>query len=295
MTQFNFEGIGTKWQIDLYQELFVEEEKKILSKIKNRIEIFDKNYSRFRADSLVTEMSKESGIFSLPEDAKEMMELYYNLYEITDGLFTPLVGNILSDAGYDANYSLKQKNDLEKAPAWEEIIEYKFPKIEIKKPAMLDFGAGGKGYLVDLIGKLLEENNIFEYCIDAGGDILHKNKMPIRVGLENPENTEEVVGVYTLGNGSICGSAGNRRAWEKFTHIINPKTLVSPKEILAVWVVAETGLLADSLATCLFFVPAKILENKYKFEYVLIKQDHSIKKIDNFQGEMFIVAPLLAK
>jgi thiamine biosynthesis lipoprotein len=288
MTQFNFEGIGTKWQVDIYQKLSKEKENFILLLIKNRIDVFDKAYSRFRDDSLIMKISKESGNFTLPEDARPMMALYYDLYKKTNGFFTPLVGDLLSDAGYDANYSLQPKKEFEKVPEWEEIIEYKHPNIHIKKPAILDFGAGGKGYLVDLVGEVLEENEILEYCINAGGDILHKGKTPIRVGLENPDNINQVVGIYPLKNGSICGSAGNRRAWENFTHIMNPKTLTSQKGILAVWVVAKTALLADALATCLFFVPAYTLADTYEFEYILIKNDHSIEKSDNFQGEIFV-------
>jgi len=289
MTQFNFEGIGTGWQINISKTLRKVDEEMILSLIKNRIDIFDRIYSRFRDDSLVMKMSKETGIFILPEDAKPLLGLYYNLYKQTDGLFTPLIGNLISDAGYDTQYSLHQKNELKKVPEWEEIISYKHPNIQIKKSAILDFGAGGKGYLIDIIGNLLEENNISDYFINAGGDILHKGKTPIRVGLENPENINQVVGVYTLLNGSICGSAGNRRAWGDFTHIMNPKTLSSQKNISAVWVTAETALLADSLATCLFFVPAETLLDFYKFEYVLIKNDHSIEKSDGFLGELFLI------
>jgi thiamine biosynthesis lipoprotein len=287
MTQFNFEGIGTKWQIDIYKQLSETEEQKILSLIKNRVEVFDKAYSRFRDDSIVTKMSKEAGTFLLPEDAKMMFRLYYDLYKLTDGFFTPLVGNLLSEAGYDAKYSLKEKK-INKVPQWEEIIFYEFPNIQVKKPVILDFGAGGKGYLVDLVGNVLEKNNIFEYCINAGGDILYKGKKLIRIGLENPENTDQVIGIYTLQNGSICGSAGNRRAWGNFTHIMNPKTLTSQKNILAVWVIAKTAFLADSLATCLFFVPAKKLLGHYEFEYVLIRNDFSVEKSEDFSGELFL-------
>ncbi|MDR3519924.1 MAG: FAD:protein FMN transferase [Candidatus Pacebacteria bacterium] len=287
MTQFNFEGIGTKWQVDIPKTISEAEEQKILSLIKNRIDVFDRAYSRFRDDSIVMKMSKESGVFILPEDAKPLMELYYDLYKQTDGFFTPLIGNMLSDAGYDAKYSLQQKNKLKEVLRWEEVISYEYPNIQMKQPAILDFGAGGKGYLVDIIGSLLEENNIDEYFINAGGDILHKGKKSIRVGLENPENINQVVGVYTLQNRSICGSAGNRRTWGDFTHIMNPKTLSSQKNILAVWVVAETALLADSLATCLFFVEADTLKNFYKFEYILIRNDLSVEKSTNNSLELF--------
>jgi thiamine biosynthesis lipoprotein len=68
---FNFEAIGTKWHIDIYEKLDKTEKSKLFSKIKDRIDLFDKAYSRFRADSLVTKMSlpagrqgKESGVFT---------------------------------------------------------------------------------------------------------------------------------------------------------------------------------------------------------------------------------------
>ena len=110
----------------------------------------------------------------------------------------------------------------------------------------------------------------------------------IRIGLEDPEDTKKVIGVGILGNGSICGSAGNRRKWGDFTHIINPRTLTSPTEIIAVWVMADTALLADAIATCLFFVPARVLVDAYKFEYVIVYSDRSFEKSANFQGEIFV-------
>lgn len=287
MTQFTFDGIGTKWVIDIYKKLSERKEGELLSKIKARVSVFDKAYSRFREDSLVTKMSRETGTFLLPEDAELIMKLYKDLYDLTGGLVTPLVGNLISDAGYDAKYSLKQKGEFAPVPAWDEVMEYIKPHLHIKKPVILDFGAAGKGYLVDLVGKVLEENGVFEYCIDAGGDILHKGSVPIRIGLENPENIKEVVGVYTLQNGSICGSAGNRRVWGNFTHIFNPKTLKSQKSILAVWVVAKTAIVADALATCLFFVPASTLTKSYDFEYLLIHNDRSVEKSANFSDEIF--------
>ena len=287
MTQFNFEAIGTHWQIDIYRELSRSEQEKVLLAVKDRIEFFDKTYSRFRADSLVTRMSHESGIFRLPDDAEPMLKLYRDLYLRTDGLVTPLVGDMLSDAGYDAQYSLTQKKQLQVAPDWANVIEYIPPNITIKKPAILDFGAAGKGYLVDLVGAVLETRGILEYCINAGGDILHKGVAPIRIGLENPDNVSQVIGVYTLGSGSICGSAGNRRTWGDFTHVINPRTLISPKHILAVWVVAETAIVADGLATCLFFVPAQTLLGAYTFEYLIVRSDHTFERSKLFSGEIF--------
>ena len=287
MTQFNFEAIGTVWQIDIYRELSGEQESELRGLVMDRIELFDKTYSRFRPDSLVTRMSKETGMYLLPADAQFLFDLYYDIYKRTDGFVTPLIGNLISDAGYDAEYSLTQKKELQIPERWEDVLDYRFPSLTIKKPVILDFGAGGKGYLIDIVSNVLEDNGVSQYCIDAGGDILYKNTTPIRIGLENPENTDQVIGIYTLTDGSICGSAGNRRVWSTFTHIINPKTLVSPADILSVWVVAKTAFVADLLATCLFFVAAERLLDRYDFQYVILKADHSIERSENFKGELF--------
>ena len=287
MAQFNFKAIGTTWQIDIYQELSKAAGAEILSNVMARIELFDKAYSRFRDDSLVTKISKEIGSYVLPDDAEAMMSLYQDLYKRTDGLVTPLIGNLISDTGYDAEYSLITKEKLESPPDWEDALDYKHPVLVVKKPVLLDFGAAGKGYLIDLVAKVLEENGVHEYCIDAGGDIIHRGRTPIRAGLEDPIDTTKVVGVYSLQNNSICGSAGNRRKWGKFTHIINPKTLSSPTDIIAVWVVAKSTLLADALTTCLFFVPASTLTSTHDFEYILIRKDRSVETSANFKGELF--------
>ncbi len=314
MARFDFQAIGTTWRIDIFEELDVAGEAELLSRIKARIDAFDLAYSRFRPDSLVTKMSKEAGTYELPLDADAMISLYHDLYIKTNGLVTPMIGDLISDAGYDARYSLRKKGELKTPPAWDEAIEYRPSKsgrhnsgparppiMVVRQPVLLDFGAAGKGYLIDLVGGVLEANGIFHYGINAGGDILYKNKKPdtdqkadvnktsIRVGLEDPDNAEKVIGVCVLEGGSICGSAGNRRKWGTFTHIINPKTLISPSDIIAVWVTSATALIADGLATCLFFVPASALTDAYDFEYVILRKDRSVEKSAHFPGELFIL------
>lgn len=288
MATFNFKAIGTTWKIDIFETISSERGADVYNQIMDRIEVFDKDYSRFRSDSLVTEISKRSDTYRLPDDAELMMELYRDLYERTGGLVTPLIGQLISDAGYDAQYSLKQKGALKKAPRWEDVLTYEYPNLTVNEPVLLDFGAAGKGYLVDIVGGILTDNGITRFCIDAGGDILVRNTEPVRVGLENPDDPSQVIGVYEITEGSICGSAGNRRVWGDFTHIINPETLSSPRDIIAVWVIAKTAILADALATCLFFVPAQTFTNEYHFQYILIRSDHSVEYSKDFKGEIFV-------
>jgi thiamine biosynthesis lipoprotein len=288
MYSADFEAIGTRWKIDVFDEVAAEPAQKIVEKIKARIDVFDRAYSRFRADSLVTEMSHKAGEYVLPNDAKPMFDLYLDLYQRTNGLFTPLIAQTLVEAGYDAQYSLEPK-ELHRPPTWNEALDYKFPMLTLKRPALLDVGAAGKGYIIDIVSQILYTEGVTAFCVDAGADIFyaHPTNKLLEVGLENPLDATEVVGVATIANESICGSAGNRRAWKNFHHIIDPRTLTSPRNILAVWTIADTTMLADGLSTCLFFVPSKTLAPHYDFEYVILYEDFSIEKSAYFPGKFF--------
>ena len=60
-TSFNFEAIGTHWQIDIPQDTDSVKRALLLEEIIAVIEDFDKTYSRFRAESLITQMSQKKG------------------------------------------------------------------------------------------------------------------------------------------------------------------------------------------------------------------------------------------
>ena len=289
MLSFAFDAIGTKWQIEINQHIESSTQEEIKKEINTTIEQFDSSYSRFKKDSLVTRMSQEAGTYTLPQNAEPMMSLYKQLYQISCGLFTPLIGNTISSTGYDADYSLIPQKNIQPTPAWQDIAIYNHPTLTLKKPTLFDFGAMGKGYLVDLIATILQTHNIHSYIIDASGDIAHKNKEEeaLRIALQHPQDSTKAIGVIQLSNQSLCGSAGNKRAWHNYHHIINPKTLSSPKNILATWVTANSTMLADALATYLFLLPAQDLVSQFDFEYAILDKDYTLERSPNFSAEIF--------
>lgn len=252
----SFEAIGTSWTIEA-DEIDIE-------KIKARIAEYDKNYSRFREDSLVWKM-RTPGEYTLPDDAKDLFDLYQKLYLLTDGKMTPFIGTVMEQAGYDKDYSLVEKK-LEVPPLWNDAVEYNFPKLIIKQPILIDIGAMGKGHLVDIVGNMISGN----YVIDAGGDIKVKGITHV-IGLENPDDTNQVIKTLEIKDKSIAGSSGNRRKWGRFNHIIDPFKLESPSEINATWAVADSAMLADALATALYFTDPEELKKHFNFEYYIIR------------------------
>ncbi len=287
--QYEFEAIGTKWVIDIGTQTTKISQEDLLRNIHNRISKFDKTYSRFRTDSLVSQISRTAGIYNFPADAKLLFSAYRKFYELSGGAVTPLIGKTMEEAGYDASYSLKPKL-LTSLPEWDEVLYFENNHLTVKQPVMLDFGAAGKGYLVDIIGELIESYEINNFCIDAGGDILQKSitNDPIKIGLENPKQQDEVIGIAEITNKSLCGSAGNRRKWEGYNHIINPVNLKSPENIIAVWTVANCALFADGLATCLFFTEPAQLKSHFDFEYLIIYKDMTFEHSANFPAKIYL-------
>ncbi len=286
--QLKFDAIGTAWVIDVELPNTLSADT-VLQKVEQCIEQYDKVYSRFRPDSVVSALAARPGEQHMPENAQDLLQLYHQLYRLTDGAFTPLIGNTLVDAGYDAQYSLRP-GKLSAPPKWDDVIAYSHPVLELRESAILDFGAAGKGHLVDEVATLLSGMGVLSYTVDAGGDIRHfsPNGKRLRVGLEHPGLDSQVIGVAEIGNAAVCCSAGNRRAWTGFHHIIDPRTLSSPSQILSCWVVAETTLLADAVATALFLVSPETLAAELDFQYCILYPDFSCQKSSGFEAELYM-------
>lgn len=287
MYTFSFEGIGTHWQIDVYSPLTPHKWGYVQTVILKRIELFERMYSRFRADSFVNLTLSQMGTHDLPIDADPLFTLYRKLYKITGGAFTPLIGQVLIDAGYDAEYSFKGVKP-HVPPKLDEVMDYAYPKITIHKSEIFDFGACGKGYLIDIISELLREHEVSSFCVDAGGDIRYESQEPLRVGLENPNDLSQAIGVVTIKQTSLCASAGSRRKWGAYHHIIDPHTLSSPKKVIATWVLAHDTITADALATCLFLVPSAKLIPHFTFEHLTLFADSTFEMSKHFPAELFL-------
>lgn len=288
LRHLTFEAIGTTWSLQVGGPLRDEQWQEVQAAMIERIDRFDQAYSRFRDDSWVTQIAPQPGRYELPPDGHELLQFYEQLYEATDGLVTPLIGQVMVDAGYDASYSL-QPQTLTTPPAWQDVLTYTRKHVMLKQPALLDFGAAGKGYVVDQVGAVLESHGVHDYIVDAGGDMLHRSpaRTTVRVGLENPRDHSEVIGVVELGNASLCASSGSRRQWSGYHHLINPKSLKSPADVLATWVIADDTMTADGLATALFFVPPRQLARRFRFAYAVLHHDMNLERSTTFPATTF--------
>ena len=277
-----FVAIGTQWQIDSARPLEAE----VQASIAGLIERFDRTWSRFRGDSLVHTIAATPGRYEFGPEAPALFDAYRKLYECTEGRVSPLVGRALEQSGYDRAYSL-QPRAVSTIPRWTDAIAWDGTHLTTLNPVVIDVGAAGKGYLVDLVARELTAAGVDSFTIDASGDIVHRGARPLRVALEHPRNASIAIGIANVER-ALCASASNRRAWADTHHIIDALTGLPTRDVIATWVVADTGLIADGVATALFFVDAGRLREEFEFEHVRMFASGRVESSAGFDGEVFV-------
>lgn len=262
------------------------------AKMERLIDGYEHVLSRFRADSLVTRIgnAEHGGHFDFPNWAGPLFDLYDALHDVTRGAIDPCVGEDLIRLGYDPTLSFTVETDaverlgaLRGRPVWgHDVVRSDGTTLVTHGSVHLDFGACGKGYLVDLLGGLLgglepscvprephpqhamrkdsahtagatdfnRENTFPEFVIDAGGDLLVHTSSPIRVALEDPDDSSRAVGVAEICDGALCASAPSRRHWEvavderthlAIHHLLNAIDGLPAQQTEATWVAVRTN------------------------------------------------------
>ena len=291
-SSFRFGALGTQWEIATGETL----DDGLRHLILKRIDDFERTYSRFRDDSLVAHIAAahEGGRFLFPEDSTVLFDLYDRLYEATGGAVDPLVGRRLELLGYDRTYSLTpapaavREAEALARPKWSSDVIRDGTTVITHAPLVIDIGAAGKGYLVDLVSEVLQTAGVADYLIDGSGDLRHSGQPPVRVGLEHPFDPTLVIGVSNLRDAALCASAVNRRAWaDGLHHVLDARTGHSVQHVVATWVVAEDAATADGLATALFLTAPEKLAETFSFAYARMFADGRADVSDNFDGDVF--------
>jgi thiamine biosynthesis lipoprotein len=280
---WGFEAIGTAWQIDTREPLPSD----VRADVLERIEQFDQAWSRFRPDSLVSQIANEAGQWTLPDEADHLLGFYAELNDVTDGAVNPLVGRTLSDLGYDAAYSLVPSDVRADVPCWS-TLELTPDTVRTTDPVLIDVGAAGKGLLVDEVSRIVG-GHTHQFTVDASGDLYHGGTTPLRIALEHPLDASRAVGVAEIDpQEALCASATNRRAWgDGLHHVIDARTGRPTEDVIATWVVAGSCMWADGLATAHFFADPAALMERFQHQFVRMHADGRVQWSPDFPGEIF--------
>jgi thiamine biosynthesis lipoprotein len=248
---------------------------------------------RARQDSLVSRIAAapDGGAFTFPTDSIALFDLYDRLFTATGGAVDPLVGRQLELLGYDARYSLRPAPEPERArwrANWVDDVSRDGTTLRTRRPLVIDVGAVGKGYLVDIVATMLRDADVGEFVVDASGDLRHSGEQATRVGLAHPYDSRLVIGVAEVRDQALCASGTTERAWgDGLHHLLDARTGCPVDDVLATWVVADTAAVADGLATALFVTAPRQLAPSFRFSCVRLRTDGRAEISPDFTGEIF--------
>ena len=253
-----------------------------VQKAYNLLSKLDDAMSMYNPSSDISFINANAGLKKIYAQ-KELIEVIKNavkLYEITDGVFNPLIGAITKLWKINTPDSQKPSQDeLDKAIKLSDIsnLELTDDYVYLKnKGCVIDLGGIAKGYASEKIADLLRKNGVKSAIINLGGNVYvlgAKNysenwKIGVRDPLE-PDGTPALI--IEVRDTSVITSGAYERYkiidGKKYSHFFDAKTGKSVTgDLLSATLVTPDGSLADGLATA--FMTAgyekslKIIENK---------------------------------
>ncbi|PIE49810.1 MAG: thiamine biosynthesis protein ApbE [Flavobacteriales bacterium] len=225
---------------------------------------------------------------------EEVFNKSKKIYEETNGIFDPTIGNLVNAWGFGPeNY----QKALDSAQVDSVLHRVGFDKVRLHKGKIFikfphiyfDFNAIAKGYAVDVAGRFLEQNKIEHYLVEIGGEIRSRGQQPERnaawqVAIENPnfDGTRSIEKIINLENEAMATSGSYRKfkidsTGRKYSHIISTITGYPVKNnLLSVSVIGQrdcadldayaTALMAMSLTEAkTFFANNKTLKGHIIF------------------------------
>lgn len=286
-------GIGTTWWIDIFDQ---NVENALEQCINQHIKLFQDRYSRFQAESFISQLNTRKVLTDFPDELYAMLSYCQTISQLTDYRFNVCSGVIQHVHGYDAEYSLSEKEMIEPAILRNGIVQLSKDRIEISEDVMIDLGGIGKGWLIDTLKLMFESHGIKYFAINGGGDIYATSNHgdPIRFYLENPFNTEEYIGTVDLKEEAFACSSPSRRIWKTrqgtmHHHLVDSTTGESVTHCQAVFTAGATGLAVDVASTCIFISPieeADKLAQALEIEYFMILPDGKGFMSKKFPGKI---------
>lgn len=174
--------------------------------------------------------------------------------------------------------------------------------VTIDRPDMvLDLGAVGKGFALDIAEQILKEDSVSGGTISVGGSVLvygaKQDGSVFRVGIRDPQgDAEDMIGYLEFASDSnICVSTSGdyekyiEKDGTRYHHILDRKTgYPAESGLSSVTVVCQNGLYSDALSTACYvlgYEKSLPLLQKYKAEAVFIDKENQVTVTDGLREQ----------
>jgi thiamine biosynthesis lipoprotein len=173
------------------------------------------------------------------------------------------------------------------------VIDPQKQRIKKNKPLTINLSAVAKGYAVDQIALLLEEQRIENYMVEIGGEIrvngYNSTQQAWRIGVESPSFLpSKVQEVIQLNNQAVATSGDYRNFFERdgvrYSHTIDPETgKPVVHNIASLTVIADSAMVADGLATAMMVMgedQALAMASEYTIPiYIILYENDTFRAV----------------
>ncbi|MDZ4815269.1 MAG: FAD:protein FMN transferase [Verrucomicrobiota bacterium] len=188
------------------------------------------------------------------KDTFEVLERAMMMYEKTQGLFNPAVGQHLQSKGFIPDF---RRSKLSPKPTPQPMgIGYSLDRHtgsvqRTHSSAQLDLGGIAKGYAVDRAVDVLMRNGITEGVVNAGGDLRVFGPRKVQFKIRSPFQPTQPIHSITIKNRALATSGSyfsQKTISGKVTHpIVNPQTGESVEGLCSVTIESPECWMADAL------------------------------------------------
>ena len=240
------------------------------AQIDARLESINLSMSTYKPDSEISQFNqmKVGEKLTVSDDFVKVYSVAKTIYDETDGAFDPTVSPLVDlwgfGGGSETGVDRKPPSDADIKKA---LTNVGFDKVvlkdnELSKTAAvtLDFSAVAKGYGVDQVAKLLHDQDINNFLVEVGGEIvtdgISPRAGPWRVAVTTPKSLSNAISRIELKDAALATSGNYRNYFDyegvRYSHTINPKTGYPVEHRLSsVTVIQPTAAEADAYATAL--------------------------------------------
>jgi thiamine biosynthesis lipoprotein len=236
----------------------------LLDKIDGQMSTYkkDSELSRFNQNQSTDWQPVSLELFTVIKEAQKISELSNGAFDITVGGLVNIWGFGPDPMKFVAPPDALIKEKQTKVGYKHLTLQEKPLAIKKSIPDMyVDLSAIAKGYAVDQVGLLLEQNKVTDYMVEIGGEVRVKGKnienQPWQIAIEKPmPNKIMVERILSLTDTGMATSGDYRNFFEvdgvRFSHTIDPRTgrPISHK-LASISILNPTTMEADALATAI--------------------------------------------
>jgi thiamine biosynthesis lipoprotein len=195
----------------------------------------EKKFSRYLSNNIVYAINHSEGLpIALDDETYQLLSYAGQCWELSDGLFDVTSG-ILRRAwkfdGQPAHPDQSLISELVKNVGWEK-VELTDHSIRLRHGMEIDLGGIGKEYAADRVAQMLFESTRLPLMVNFGGDIRacapDTERVSWDVGIEDPSQVDQPIGVIELLRGAVTSSGDSHRCCfvdgRRLGHILNPRT-----------------------------------------------------------------------